>query len=228
VSEEIDNSAQEPGLDEELNFEQEMSQDVAGGDEEEGSQDDIDDLRDRVDALENKVETHDSDIQVNAQADIFTSPFVAKINTDGTFQEAMVINGSLDNFMDGRANDSTNQYITLPAGYGLMVEMDDVDHAGKPITSWVSLMPSAGTFPVLVNPNSTDGDGLPTYDLYALTDSGLTTRLNSAGPLPPLDSRMRGWTGIVITAAVSGSVGVAYYRDGVIVLDHCEETGCVA
>jgi hypothetical protein len=87
---------------------------------------------------------------------------------------------------------------------------------------------SGAMIPVLVNPNGTDGDGLPTYDLYALTDVGLVTPLNLSGPLPPLDSRMRGWVGIVITAAASGTVGVAYYRSGVIVLDHCPETGCVA
>jgi hypothetical protein len=85
-----------------------------------------------------------------------------------------------------------------------------------------------GALKVLVKANG-DVAAWPTYDLYDLSDTGFVTKLNQAGALSPLDSRIRWQSALPPTAAPDGSVGDAFYAvDGTIRLDMCAETLCTS
>ncbi len=87
-------------------------------------------------------------------------------------------------------------------------------------------------FAVLLKANGTDGDSWPKYDLYAMQDTGLVTKLNHAGALVPKDDNGQArWpqraSGAVPIAAPNGSVGMAYYdTSGLIQLIAVPEKLC--
>jgi hypothetical protein len=116
---------------------------------------------------------------------------------------------------------------------GLVLDSISNNGSGSGVTGssliFLPLTPALPSFPVLVHNNGGSAGNSTTlttyaYDLYALTDTGLTTKLNLSGAIQPVCSRAR----IIlaqVTAAGSGSVGMAYYNaSGVIQLFDCQET----
>lgn len=87
---------------------------------------------------------------------------------------------------------------------------------------------ASGFTPVLVKWNAgSDGDATHyaswTYDLYALTDTGFVTKLNTSGALQPTCGRCRTLMSEV-TKALNGSVGNSYKdKTGAIKLFNCPE-----
>lgn len=95
--------------------------------------------------------------------------------------------------------------------------------------SWKPTSADIGwSFKVIVKANGTSG-GLPTYDLYALDDTGYVAKLNLAGALVPKCSRARFQTAVTAVAPADGSIGDAYYdTSGAIQLFDLPETLCTA
>ncbi len=89
-----------------------------------------------------------------------------------------------------------------------------------------------GVFTVLVKQNGVDADSWPKYDVYALADVGLTTKLNLSGALVPVDDNGNArWpqraSGAVPIAAADGTKGYAYYDlTGAIQLAEVPEKLC--
>lgn len=117
-----------------------------------------------------------------------------------------------------------NQFISVTKGPGGSV----VRLMWNAVLARLPHLAQGGVIPVLVKSNGgSDGtrDAYATwaYDLYAIGDTGYTTKLNTSGALQPLSSpaRIAKWS---VTKAADGSVGLALYQSGAIVLYSCQET----
>lgn len=128
--------------------------------------------------------------------------------------------GTFDGYIDAAKTIKVFAGQTIPSARGL------ARLVGKTFR-FLGQVGQSGFFPVLVKHNGSDGAG-PTYDVYALADTGYVTKLNLAGPLSPENSRARWNSGLTITAAPDGTTGEAYYAtSGAIVLYNCKETDCL-
>ncbi len=169
-------------------------------------------LQMQITRLQEEVETLEQLIQ---RPPLLQSTFPAAVSTDGSFTELLSLNGTLSDFADGR----TGSVIALTSGQAMLVEIID-----PPAKRFIKISgggsATAGVFEVLVKHNGDDGDSYPLYDVYAATDSGLTTALNLSGALPPIMSEFRGISGLgdAVTAAGDGSEGLAHYEpDGTVI-----------
>lgn len=142
---EVDATAEDEGtktIEEELAFEVEHEA-TTGADADE---DDDTDLQDRVTELESVIEELKSQIQEAGQEPQWPNPFLAKLNTDGTFTELLVADGTLGNFTEGRSNATNNAYISLNStaqNNAVVFPMQDNDTNGNPITAWVVMSASS-------------------------------------------------------------------------------------
>lgn len=97
---------------------------------------------------------------------------------------------------------------------GLIVSVFGVVVPGG--TFYYMFQGGAGFIPVLVKQNGGMDGAWPstaatwTYDIYAISDTGLVTKLNSSGALNPTCSRARSMNSSTIQAA-NGSLAMAYY-----------------
>lgn len=205
-----------PNIDDEFAAENEAALDADAGLS--PSEDDVEsDLEDRIEDLESRVEVVEERF---ATTDEDALPFVfpANLATDGTWQEICVGAGSDNTFTSGVrfCNDSANAAaaITLTAGQTILLEI--TTSTGTKYINVGSGTNGDAQF-LLVAQNGTDGDGNPTYDVFAQDDPGLTTPLNSS-PLAPECSRARWQVGATIIPASDGTMSLCHTIAGQIAL----------
>lgn len=149
------------------------------------------------------------------------------------------INDGVGGFIDGLLAGNLGACSILPgttaaaSDYGIIYQISKINGSNSGTSVGILFAPlgaSSGSvaFKVLLQQNGSDAFG-PLYDLFALSDTGLATPLNLAGPLAPQDGRARTLTGATIFPAPDGSVGDAWYDlTGAIQLDMAPETWCVS
>ena len=157
--------------------------------------DDVEDLREMMQEAEGAGPAHE---------DVFPPIFPARLNADGTFQELLVVNGSLSDFTAGRCNDTTNKYIPLANYTGnaaLIVEMLDSDPVtGNPVTGWLAIQGGTGS-------TATGGSTL----LFTKTTTADT--LTSNGSFGTLSTAFGAVSGDVLRVRAAGDF---YYPPGTI------------
>lgn len=161
---ELDNPT--PGIEEQLGPDEEPQQEeeqsgVTEGDESERLDDverELAEIKEQLKFLGNAVPT-----------DLAGPPFLADAKADGTFQELIVVNGSLSYMMDGRANDTTNKYIlasNFTGNASLMMESVDMDDtSSKSHMSWVLVGGGAGSV-TLATITGHNGTGPTSWNPY--------------------------------------------------------------
>lgn len=160
----------QPDIADELQFE--FEEELAPDEPDDAGQDNADDLADRIDAL--------------LAEETLKPVFPMRLNTDSTFQESLLLNGSMGDFSYGRSNDTTNMMTHLSDGAGLVVELEDADPTtGLPRMGWLNI-PNPATAVYLTN---NTGGG---YDVFA--DAGKTIKL-ATNQSPETASALFQWNG---------------------------------